>query len=301
MQKYRFWSVSLLLSALFLVWTKGNLVFGQKSKVFRTNSGIFYTLSDSSNGNSPKVGDYVWMHLLKKNNDGIEIFNTQLFSAPDGIEMQIKKPKFDGDIEEIFTYMKSGDTAFVKIPYHLSQEAEMDSTKFFEYEIYLYNWKSEKTYLADKEIKKNAQLSKDNDYIELYLKEKGIIKTKKDSSGLVIFGNFGKRKKIKKGDTIAINYVGKFLNDSIFESSWETGQPITLIAGNNEVIEGWEIALNYLGKEAKASIIIPSYLAYGDRGSGNDILPNSILIFDLQIMEINKKQKEKSKFKKKHQ
>jgi FKBP-type peptidyl-prolyl cis-trans isomerase len=69
-----------------------------------------------------------------------------------------------------------------------------------------------------------------------------------------------------------------------------------LVAGNNDVIDGWEIALNYLGRHSKASIIIPSYLAYGEKGSGNDILPNSVLFFDLEIMEIKRKQKIKSSF-----
>ena len=69
-----------------------------------------------------------------------------------------------------------------------------------------------------------------------------------------------------------------------------------MVAGNNDVIDGWEIALKYLGKQGKVSILIPSYLAYGERGSGNDILPNSVLIFDLEIMEIKRKQKIKSSF-----
>ena len=141
----------------------------------------------------------------------------------------------------------------------------------------LFTWTAQNIYLAEKEKRRQAQLSKDNDSINIYLKNHGILKSKKDDSGLVIFGKFGKRKKIKSGDTVTINYIGKFLNDTVFESSWEAGQAITLVAG-------------------KASIIIPSYLAYGERGSGNDILPNSVLIFDLEIMEIKRKQKIKSSF-----
>ena len=296
MIKNKCFTISFVLAILFFLIVNCTIGFGQSQDMIRTNSGIFYALRDTSKSNTPEIGDFVWMHLIKKNNDGIEIFNTQLFDAPEGIEMQLKAPKFNGDIEEIFAYMKSGDTAFVKIPYHLSEEAEMDSTKFFYYEIYLYKWTAQNIYLAEKENRRQAQLSKDNDSINIYLKNHGILKSKKDDSGLVIFGKFGKRKKIKSGDTVTINYIGKFLNDTVFESSWETGQAITLVAGNNDVIDGWEIALKYLGKQGKVSILIPSYLAYGERGSGNDILPNSVLIFDLEIMEIKRKQKIKSSF-----
>lgn len=292
MQKNKYFSLLLFIATSLSFVLCCNNAIGQTDSFFiKTNSGIYYHIYHPEPAEHPKVGDFVWMHLLKKNNEGKEIFNTQLFEAPQGIEMQLKGPKFDGDIEEVFLYMKKGDTAFVKIPYSLAQEGDTSSTKFFYYEIYVYNWKEKEYYLDEKETQKQDQLKIEKKAISDYLEKKDLKKSKTETSGLVVYGNFGKRKKIKDGDTVTINYIGRFLNDSVFESSWETGMPIVLVAGHKDVIIGWEMALKYLGKNASVQTIIPSYLAYGEKGTGNEIPPNTVLLFDLQIMKISPKKK----------
>jgi FKBP-type peptidyl-prolyl cis-trans isomerase len=107
-----------------------------------------------------------------------------------------------------------------------------------------------------------------------------------------------------KGDTVMVNYIGKTLEGKVFDSSIEmeakkaglqqpgrTYEPISVVLGQNSVIPGWEQGLLLLNEGSRASFIIPSDLAYGPQGAGEDIKPFSTLIFDLEIVKVKRAKK----------
>ncbi len=89
----------------------------------------------------------------------------------------------------------------------------------------------------------------------------------------------------KPGDMITAHYTGKLLDGSVFDSSVKRGTPFSFEIGTGQVIKGWDEGFQLLKRGAKASFIIPADLAYGDRGMGS-IPPNSVLIFDVELIEI---------------
>jgi len=90
-----------------------------------------------------------------------------------------------------------------------------------------------------------------------------------------------------KGDNLVIHYVGKLNNDSVFDNIYEQNKTISIIIGNNQVISGLEEGLLLMKQGEKASFIIPSELAYGDKKTG--IVPaNSILRFDVELVKVKK-------------
>ena len=71
-----------------------------------------------------------------------------------------------------------------------------------------------------------------------------------------------------------------------FDSSIDRGKPITFPIGTGRVIPGWDEGLMLLKTGEKARLIIPSHLAYGERGAGGVIPPNATLIFDVELLSI---------------
>ncbi len=85
-------------------------------------------------------------------------------------------------------------------------------------------------------------------------------------------------------DTVACNYRGTLINGKEFDSSYGRGEPTTFPV--NGVIKGWTEALQLMPVGSKWQLFIPPDLAYGDRGAGPDIGPNSTLIFEVELMSI---------------
>jgi len=87
-------------------------------------------------------------------------------------------------------------------------------------------------------------------------------------------------------DTVVTHYTGKLINGQVFDSSVQRGEPATFPVGG--VIAGWTEALQKMKVGGKWELVIPSELAYGERGAGQAIAPGSVLVFDIELLEIKK-------------
>ena len=87
-------------------------------------------------------------------------------------------------------------------------------------------------------------------------------------------------------DTVVTHYTGTLINGQVFDSSVQRGEPATFPV--NGVISGWTEALQHMKVGGKWQLFIPAELAYGERGAGQTIAPNSTLIFDIELLEIKK-------------
>lgn len=84
---------------------------------------------------------------------------------------------------------------------------------------------------------------------------------------------------------VTTHYHGTLIDGTVFDSSVERGQPATFPV--NGVIKGWTEALQLMSVGSKWRLFIPSDLAYGERGAGAQIQPNSTLIFEVELLSIN--------------
>ena len=85
--------------------------------------------------------------------------------------------------------------------------------------------------------------------------------------------------------SVTTHYHGTLINGTVFDSSYQRGQPATFPV--NGVIAGWTEALQLMPEGSKYRLYIPSDLAYGKRGAGRDIGPDSALIFDVELLKVN--------------
>jgi FKBP-type peptidyl-prolyl cis-trans isomerase len=93
-------------------------------------------------------------------------------------------------------------------------------------------------------------------------------------------------KKASKGQKVSVNYEGKLLNGTIFDSSFKRNQPIDFTLGVGQVIAGWDEGIQLLKVGEEATFVIPSDLAYGSRGAGGVIPPNAPLIFKVALVKV---------------
>jgi len=96
-----------------------------------------------------------------------------------------------------------------------------------------------------------------------------------------------------KEDSVSVHYRGTLLSGKEFDSSYKRGQPATF--GVTQVIPGWTEALQLMKPGDVYELYIPSDLAYGTRGAGNDIGANAALIFKVELLEIIGKEKAETK------
>jgi FKBP-type peptidyl-prolyl cis-trans isomerase len=91
----------------------------------------------------------------------------------------------------------------------------------------------------------------------------------------------------KAGNVLEVHYAGFLKADGKkIDSSYDRQQPFTFTLGQGQVIKGWEEGIAGMKAGGKRKLIIPASLAYGERGAGGVIPPNSDLIFEVELLKI---------------
>ncbi len=98
----------------------------------------------------------------------------------------------------------------------------------------------------------------------------------------------------RDGDVVQVNYTG-WLYDAHaadhhgaeFDSSLESGEPISFTLGAGEVIKGWDQGIRGMHVGGKRTLVIPARLAYGSRGAGDAVPPNAALVFDVELVGVH--------------
>ena len=130
-------------------------------------------------------------------------------------------------------------------------------------------------------------------------KEKGtkFLDDNKKRSGVTVTASGLQYEVVKEGtgqipaaeDKVSVHYKGTLIDGTTFDSSYDRGQPATFPVSG--VIPGWTEALQLMKVGSKYKVYIPSDLAYGAQGAGEKIKPNSVLIFEMELLSIEPKDK----------
>lgn len=134
------------------------------------------------------------------------------------------------------------------------------------------------------EIAKTAQknLEEGQAYLEENKTREGVNVTQSGLQYKVL--KEGEGKSPDESDRIMVHYKGTKLDGTVFDSSYERGQPATFQA--NQVIEGWTEGVQLMKEGGKYKLFIPAGLAYGEAGAGQQIGPNEVLIFEVELLEV---------------
>ena len=118
-------------------------------------------------------------------------------------------------------------------------------------------------------------------------KEKNEVKMK---SGLIIVDNVvGEGLEAEKFDILTVNYTGKLEDGTVFDSSKNPGRdPFSVTIGIGQVIKGWDEGIIGMKIGGTRTLTIPPEMGYGARGAGDVIPPNATLIFEVELLEVDK-------------
>ena len=132
------------------------------------------------------------------------------------------------------------------------------------------------------EIKDNLTLGRE--FLAENAKNDSVVQTESGLQYMVLKEGTG----AKPGptDIVTVHYTGKLLDGTVFDSSVERGEPATFTL--DKVIPGWTEGLQLMSEGSEYRLFIPSELAYGSKGAGDKILPNATLIFDVQLIKVEK-------------
>lgn len=288
------WLAALMISATFL--TSCN---NKTNKWQTTNDGFKYKFYEQNKeGNVPSEGDFVSVEMIYRTPDSI-LFNSSKLPQP--MELPMVKSVHQGDIYEGLAMMHVGDSAtfecnadsvFQKLFRFKTVPENLQGVKsiFFDVKLNKITSKEEKMKEAEKaqkiqqeEMMKNK--GEEAGKIEKYLTDNNITVAPTADSMYIVITKKGNGPKPQKGDKVTVHYTGYLLDGTKFDSSVDRGKPFEFELGIGHVIKGWDEGIAALNKGAKAKLIIPSKLAYGQRGAGGAIPPYSPLVFDVELID----------------
>ena len=237
-------------------------------KTMKTPSGLEYTIKEKGHGKQPKIGDKVVVHYTGKlTNDSI--FDSSLKRGP--FSFKLGSGEVIKGWDEAFLLLQVGDKATIKFGPELgygekgSGPIPPNSTLIFDVEL-----------LDIIEGPKQWDV-KGKDTIALASGLKYII-VKENKIG----------EQAAAGTKVSMQYSGYFKDGKMFDSSIERGQPFSVKLGEGQIIKSLEEGIELMHKGEKMKFYIPYNLAYGEQGHPPVIPPKSDLIFDIELLDIQK-------------
>lgn len=272
-----------------------------KNRVQVTDNGLKYQIHEQTEGSRKgKVGDVLTMHLTLMNNKDSILRDTHKEGNP--FQMLLQVPPFKGSYEEGLTMLGKGDSAtfyvsadslFTRAMQPLPPGVQKGTD--IGIAVKVVNVQSEEEFRKTQAATFEKQKGIDAKTIEEYVAKNGLTgKAQKTASGLYyVITQPAAGPLPTRGDLVSVHYEGKLLNGKVFDGSrinpQAQGKPLQLPIGVGQVIPGWDEGVMKLHKGEKATLIIPSGLGYGP-GGNQSIPPNSVLLFDIELVDIQKGQ-----------
>lgn len=240
-----------------------------QDETITTPSGLQYVITKKGDGIRPKKGDKVVVHYTGKLADG-SVFDSSVergkpFSFKLGAGQVIK------GWDEGIALLQVGDKATFTIPSELGYGERgsppvipANATLIFEVEL---------IDVVEKVVPKSFDVA-----------GKDTVTTKSGLKYIMVKEGTGVQP--ENGKQVFVHYTGYLQDGTIFDSSIKRGQPLPFKLGTGRVIKGWDEGVALLKVGGKTRLIIPSNLAYGEKGYPGLIPPNATLTFDVELVDV---------------
>jgi len=262
------------------------------------SNGLTYHLGKDAPGKTPQIGDFITIHTRARVGDSI-LFSSRAVNNNQPFELQVRppqQPRFD--LMAGFMLLSEGDSATFRMPLDtiLAMGAPAQpwmkpgTGQFFDQDVVVVKVTSQADAFKAKAEKAKAQMETDDKQLKDYFTKNKLKPTKHISGMYYTVTKQGMGDSIKAGQKVTVNYTGKTMDGKKFDSNVDSAfhhvEPFSFVIGQGQVIPGWDVGVGLLKKGAKATLYIPSTMAYGDRSPSPAIPANSVLIFDVEVKDV---------------
>ncbi|MCU0446089.1 MAG: FKBP-type peptidyl-prolyl cis-trans isomerase [Microscillaceae bacterium] len=301
-----FWWLSSCKSATYILlvaWTLSACGGGEASTTSwlgsekTTPSGVKYIFfQQNSKNKKAQSGDLITFHLIIQNHQDSIIRNTYREGKTGIQELPFESDFFIGKeyFKDIFAQVAEGDSLafWIRVDSLVNKSGFLKTAKTpsgtqVKYTVKVLKIRSKAE--IKQELEKNLQAQRRADslliskYLDSLVKKQKNLQILQTASGLrYYFTQTGAGKSPIEGDTISVNYVGKFLDGTIYNSSDANTE---FVLGNTLPL-GLDEGLALLQEGSKATFFLPSELGFGAEGMGNLVPPHAILIFEVELVKI---------------
>jgi FKBP-type peptidyl-prolyl cis-trans isomerase FkpA len=280
----------------------------------QADGGLLYNIRTDKSGPTIKPGDFVSLNLILKTEGDSVLGSTYELGRP--VPQIMEKTARKGDITSAFLLLSEGDSATVKLNIDSMFKKGAPKPPGIKGKYLIYEVKIEKViargnqtdpvfqahvtdyFKAQAEVIKKQEPAK----IKKFVEDKKLTVTTTTSGLQYQITKPGSGVNVVAGDTAVVNYTGRLLNGKIFDTSVKeeamkdkkmldprrTFQPLKVPVGAGAVIKGWDEGLQLLNKGAKATLVIPSDLGWGEQGAPPMIGAFAPVTFDVEIVDIIK-------------
>jgi len=272
--------------------------------------GLLYNINNDKSGPNIKNGDFIEFDLVARTDGDSSLLSSYDNGAPFKI---IARQQAPGDFLDVIPMLSEGDSATIKVLVDSVYKNKSQLPPGFKGKYVTYGIKIEKLIAKGTQTDQVFQgviadyVKKETDKIqqaepakiEKYIADNKLKATKTATGLYYVVTKQGTGPLPIAGDTVGVNYVGKLVNGKVFETSLKEEaikaktynamfpyQPIRVAVGMAKLIPGWDQGLMLFNKGTKATLVIPSNLAYGAQGNQRQVGPYTPLVFDMEITEI---------------
>ncbi|SEM08579.1 FKBP-type peptidyl-prolyl cis-trans isomerase [bacterium A37T11] len=280
--------------------------------------GLKYKIIHSEGKEKPQAGDAMFVSMVVKTESDSVLNSTYDVGLPQYIQIppDTIPGTYPGDQLTMFKMLGEGDSAIFKINLDtMAAKTGQPKPPIFKGSYVVFDIKINKLFkkgqLTDSAFRTQLDAyykgliekvkTGEDGKLNAYIQKEGL-KTQKTASGLqYVIKEEGKGVKPNVGDTVKINYTGKLIGGTgkVFDTNikevaqkektfnaMRPYEPMKIPVGVGAVIPGWDEGLVLLSKGTKATLIIPSKLAYGEQGAQGAIPPFSPLAFDVEVVDV---------------
>ncbi|MBN2236861.1 MAG: FKBP-type peptidyl-prolyl cis-trans isomerase [Bacteroidales bacterium] len=261
-------------------------------------SGLYINKIKDGTGRKVKEGYFLTFDFEIRNLDGSLIYSSIESNYPGKYEYG-KRFDTQGLMEAMQT-MRQGDEVELLVPSALAygeggRPGMIEPHTPLHYFVRLTAVKTPAENEAEKEAMRKAEEAQkealrlqEASTIAKYIAENEITVEPTASGLYFISTQEGEGEQAVAGNKVKVHYSGTLLDGTKFDSSYDRDQPFEFTLGQGQVIKGWDEGIAMLKVGGKATLILPSSIAYGDRQAGNVIKPYSPLKFEVELVEIVK-------------
>lgn len=277
----------------------------QTSTVQTTSDGTEYIVHTNAGGDKVEPGEFVYYHAQRRKGEEVEsrsrdMGDPQIFQVP--VERDPNSPT--ALLEDVLMSMSVGDSATISLRLDTlpSKPPGFEDVDVMYFDMVVVDVKSEADFQAE-QAQKQAEAEAEASVVrerapEVLAAAKDMVakyaggslegQVQRTDTGLgYIIEEEGSGVMPEAGQPVSVQYAGLLTDGTVFDNSFERGNPIQFPLGVGRVIPGWDEGLGLFKEGGKGYLFIPHQLGYGEAGSPPVIPGNAELVFYVELVKVN--------------